>query len=332
MSRNSDLKTDNTHLVRTCFYDGKIWTKNALSQKTGLSLAATTNILQILLHEQEIEFIGEAASTGGRKSKQYMINKDYTHLGIIICKRDDLHYDFIVKVCHLLDQIVWEKEYNCQHGDMDDVIEVMKDMLFHDPLISTVTVSIPGVCQAGVINICDFEALAQQDFVSQLQQQFAVNVYIENDVNVACMGLSSHYPQISHMALMYQPKVKYIGCGMILNHHLYDGFSHFAGELSYIPFLSFSQQEKMLKDNPQQLLLYQLITLCTVINPQLIGLCSDVLECFDESLMNDYLPEEHRPKIVWINDIDEYIKDGLFDLGKCMFMNKKGDRENGKVY
>ena len=54
MTKITDLKEDNIHQIRQCFYDGEIWTKNKLAQKTGLSLAATTNILQYLLQNNEI--------------------------------------------------------------------------------------------------------------------------------------------------------------------------------------------------------------------------------------------------------------------------------------
>ena len=72
MTKITDLKEDNIHQIRQCFYDGEIWTKNKLAQKTGLSLAATTNILQYLLQNNEILLDGKAQSTGGRKSKQYV--------------------------------------------------------------------------------------------------------------------------------------------------------------------------------------------------------------------------------------------------------------------
>ena len=52
MTKITDLKEDNIHQIRQCFYDGEIWTKNKLAQKTGLSLAATTNILQYLRPDQ----------------------------------------------------------------------------------------------------------------------------------------------------------------------------------------------------------------------------------------------------------------------------------------
>ena len=98
----TELKTNNIHQVRLCFYNGEIWTKNDLAKHTGLSLAATTNILQLLLKDDEIKLVGEAQSTGGRKSKQYILNKDYYHLGNVSLKRDDQYYYFLVKITDLL--------------------------------------------------------------------------------------------------------------------------------------------------------------------------------------------------------------------------------------
>lgn len=59
----------NIQKIRKCFYQKKIWTKAELASVTQLSLASITNILQELLKSQEILFIGENDSTGGRKIK-----------------------------------------------------------------------------------------------------------------------------------------------------------------------------------------------------------------------------------------------------------------------
>ena len=76
MAKIIDLKQENIHKVRSCFYQGGTWTKNQLSSQTGISLAGTTNILQILENSEEIEFVGNARSTGGRKSKLYQFSVD----------------------------------------------------------------------------------------------------------------------------------------------------------------------------------------------------------------------------------------------------------------
>ena len=51
--------------------------KNILSEQTGISKTTCTTILKELLEEQFIVQIENNASTGGRPSKQYQLNKDY---------------------------------------------------------------------------------------------------------------------------------------------------------------------------------------------------------------------------------------------------------------
>ena len=74
---------------------------------------------------------------------------------------------------------------------------------------------------------------------------------------------------------------------MIIQGKLYNGFSHFAGELRCLPFYDHLQQERLLKDAPQELLEKQIVTLCCVLNPEAIGICSDVLKRHTNIFTND---------------------------------------------
>ena len=71
---------------------------------------------------------------------------------------------------------------------------------------------------------------------------------------------------------------------MIIQGKLYNGFSHFAGELRCLPFYDHLQQVRLLKDAPQELLEKQIVTLCCVLNLEAIGICSDVLKDIQISL------------------------------------------------
>ena len=114
--------------------------------------------------------------------------------------------------------------------------------------------------------------------------------------------------------MIYQPAVDYVGCGMIIQGKLYNGFSHFAGELRCLPFYNHLQQERLLKDDPQELLEKQIATLCCVLNPEAIGICSDVLKDIQISLPT--IPLKHQPQIIKINQLYKLIKEGLFQIGK----------------
>lgn len=314
MTKVTELKSDNIHSIRTCFYNGNIWTKNELAKQTGLSLAATTNILQFLVKGQEIKFVGEAKSTGGRKSKQYILNKDYGHIVTLVLKRDAINYYFSVESCNLLGEILDSRLIVSKTGTVNDLLEILNDFLKNDYKITILALSVPGVCNDGKISICDFDELNNTNLKEILKEKLGLKVVIENDVNIASIGFSNHYPDTPNLVLMYQPKVKYIGCGIIIDHKLCRGFTNFAGELSYLPYMTHFQQDRMLQNEPNDLLLKQLVTICCVINPELIGICSDAFDLFDKSELNRYLPREHWPKIVDIKNLDYYICKGLFSL------------------
>lgn len=250
MTRITELKSENIHQIRSCFYEGTIWTKNKLAKQTGLSLVATTNILQILVNAREIKQIGEAKSTGGRKSKQYLVNKDYCHFGQIILKRDDVNHYFIIKSYDLLKQKLTDRQVISKQGTILELLDIIKELIKIDNKIKLLTLSVPGVCQNGKINICDFDQFVNIDLKKLIKEKYDLDVVMGNDVNVASIGFAKRYPKVNNIVLMYQPKVKYIGCGIIINQQLLTGYSNFAGELSYLPFISFDEQDQLLKKIP----------------------------------------------------------------------------------
>lgn len=325
MVRINELKKSNIQKIRECFYNCEIWTKNELSKKTGLSLAGTTNVLMELLENNEIEFIGEAKSTGGRKSKQYILNKDYYHIGIIILRRENKNYRIIIKSLDLLSNIVYEKELISSRGTIQELDLTIKQLLENDNNVSILSISIPGVCQDGHVDICDYEEFEDFALGKYIYSKFHLEVIIENDVNVACIGFSDSYPEVSHLSFIYQPAVKYVGIGMMIDRKLYNGFSHFAGELRYLPFYTHQQQDEMLKYNPKELLLKQIVTLICVMNPEVIGYHSDVFDT--EMTLEDYsIFKKHYPVLVRVPDFNNVILKGLYSIGLKNLM-KRGRKD-----
>lgn len=310
--------------MKECFLNAQIWTKNALSLKTGISKAATTNILKDLLEKQVICYVGEACSTGGRKSKQYQINKDYFHVGRIVLQRKKEQYILSGQSVNLFEQTVVEKEIVSETGSYQELVGLIQDLLTTDSFISILCLSIPGICENGYISDCDFDQLRHIELKKCLTNLFHKKVIIENDVNVAAIGLH-HLFNISHLALLYQPEVEYVGCGMIINHQLYNGFSHFAGELRYLPFYNHQIQDDMLKLQPEELLRLQIETICCVMNPEIICLCSDVLDKEKLETLNFQLPKQHLPQIQVIDCLNKYLYEGLYDIA----MNSIKEEDDG---
>ena len=77
---------------------------------------------------------------------------------------------------------------------------------------------------------------AGTQFKKEIEEAFQLPCEIENDVNCARIGFYHQYPHYQNSALIYQPAIDYVDCGMIVQGKLYNGFSHFAGELRCLPF------------------------------------------------------------------------------------------------
>lgn len=322
VSKVNDLKKENRKKIRECLYDGKIWTKNELSLQTGLSLASTTNLIQELRQSKEIDFIGEAKSTGGRKSKQYQLNKDYQHLLKVILKKNKKDYEFIFRIVDLYNTVLFQKNILSLKGTVFELKDHLLEIFKKDSKINLICLSLPGICHRGFVDLCDFEDFQNKNILNILNKEIPQKIIIENDVNCASIGFSHTYSSYQNSVLIYQPAVDYVGCGLIIEGKLYNGFSHFAGELRCLPFYDEQSQNKMLKDNPQELLEKQIATLCCVLNPEAIGICSDVLKEIKIHLST--IPLSHQPKLINITDLYEMIEEGLFQIGK----KKIGENKN----
>lgn len=328
MSRNHDLKEENIYKVRACFYEEEIWTKNSLAEKTGLSLAATTNVLQELLEEQEILFVGEADSTGGRKSKNYTLNVEYAHMGMLILRKEGKKHILHAYSTNLKNKNLVDFQETKEEVSKEDVVSLVKLLMEKDPKIQVLTISIPGVCENGIIDICDYAALEGEHMLESLTP-FCENIIIENDVNVACIGFSYQYPEKKNLAFIYQPKEDYVGVGIVLNGKLYNGFSHFAGELRYSPFYTHDQQTQMLQENPEDLLMKQIGMLCSVINPSVVGYHSDCFKTLTTNLQTYGIPKKHCPALIPVENLELEIRRGLYSIGlNDLKENRRKEHEN----
>lgn len=296
MAKNEELKKENTQLIRTCFYHGDNWTKNSLSEMSGLSLAGTTNILQHLQEQNEILYVGDRESTGGRKSKQYTLNPEFSHVGTIFCRRKANEYCLIVQDINLGNHILQSHIINSEHGTVDDFQSALR-WIKKNPLIQYIAVSIPGVCSHGKIRSCDFENFENMDLGARITKECNVPYVIENDVNTACISYARKEGNMHDIALVYQPKVACIGCGILIRGRLYNGEHHEAGEMK-----NFKKHEKSPKEELEKVI----SSLQAVLDPQRIVWVSDAVKELDPSFIN----------LVHINSIDTYVQSGLYEMAK----------------
>lgn len=308
--KTNQLKQFHKQCIKDYFYRKKRSNKNNLAEHTGISKTTCTTVLKELLDEHFIVQIKNDASTGGRPSKQYQLNKDYQHSCLVHLK-NNRPIEIEIQIRNLNSEILFQVKKQYQTFSMEKLYKLLDEIFVKDDKISTIALSIPGILNENSrILLCDIEGLAESNLKILLEEKYGVQVVIENDVNLAVVG---YHTGEKSLAFLYQPKFKYTGCGIMLNHCLYRGHSLFAGEIGYLENCAGIEA-----DNAQtawELLIHQLSALICVLNPEMIVIHSyypfHVDDIYD--YLKRHIPAQHLPAIRMVEKLDIYVFEGLME-------------------
>lgn len=301
MTKVNEFKIENIQLVRECFYQGDVLTKEVIKESTGLSNATLVNILSCLLETKEIKQIDDAKSTGGRKKKQYVLNPSYAYLLKVHLHKHRKVHVFDVSLCNLNDEVIRKESMRSSKGSIEELFGILDACITSK--VKMLCISIPGICKEGIIRECDFKQFENIDLGKQLKGRYKIPYVIENDVNVAVIGCTKKYKDIKDMVLIYQPQQDYFGCGILIDGKLYNGYSHAAGELRFLPDKTLKQQDEENKKHPKEFLENRIKIMKTILDPEKMLVASDLC---DVSTIKNITP---------IKNMDEIILEGLFNIG-----------------
>ncbi|MCG8452930.1 MAG: ROK family protein [Spirochaetales bacterium] len=293
----------------------------SLATRTGLSIATCGNVLQEMLRTGEIQEACPGESTGGRPSRQFQYNHDYAYYAAVYLRKEGSKNILYSSVANLAGHPVMTS--STEHFDigMGDVEEILMHYCRKFPLVRSVALGIPGVVRQGTIGICDFPRLAGIPLVSHLEKQLDCPVIAENDVNLSALG--NHFGrdqcQDENSVCLYYPRGGKPGAGIIVGKRLVRGYSHFAGEVSFLPQSESLEETSLQKKNVFIDAVSNTVqSLVSIINPQnirLIGLdfTENILRRIQEKLRKE-IPQEHLPMMHFDTDLHESLIEGLHHL------------------
>lgn len=326
MANTEELRRRNIVSVLRCLEDGRAWGKARLAEATGLSAGALTQILHELEASGEVVFLGMAPSTGGRRPKEFSLNPDYRHvLQVTIAARPD-GYRICCTTCDLNGAVLTTSLADSPTCSEGDLVAAAKAAVAGDPSIGIACVANPGVSIAGRIVTSDAGNLTGSDLASAIGAACGITTVVENDVNAAAIGLWEEH-RTQSLALLYQPAQYYVGVGMVIDGRLYNGASHAAGELRYLPFYTDEEQDAALAADPTDLLAKQVATLNCVMNPELVGICVEADGTDDLKAYLRYIPQDFRPRLVAVDDLQQKIQQGLAAIARDILL---GEREEAR--
>jgi N-acetylglucosamine repressor len=239
---NRDLiKAMNRNLVLNTIRTQGPLSRTQLTEVTGLSVGAVSQITNDLLASDWILAVGEGDYTGGRRQMMLRLNPTKGHvIGLkltesqVFCALTDLE----TKVMKYIEQPL-----NCEHTPeaISDVIgDVVKRAIFEADVarsqILGVGIGLAGIVdnQLGIVRYSPFFHWRNIPLAKLVGDRLSLPVYVENDVNTLTITEQLFGPGRTVENFAVVTVGRGVGMGMVLNHRLYQGGAGGTGEIGHI--------------------------------------------------------------------------------------------------
>lgn len=172
-----------------------------------------------------------AESTGGRKARQYLINREYQYYFIAIVDNNNLIIKVFDFAINCVEDYQKSFEMNLFFSALNEEIEKQARKY----TIGTIGVSLPCVVKNGVVLDWYYNPeMVGFDIKNKLEEKYKANVVVQNDMKLTALGILNTDEINSKNIVTMQFGHNGIGMAGIVNGHLIEGNTGFAGEVGYI--------------------------------------------------------------------------------------------------
>lgn len=315
ISNTRNLRKINQEKVINTLMNNDMCTKNQLSILTGLSLGSINNILGDLLKCNQVIEVGYDESTGGRPSKRYELNSDYTNNLCLSIFKNSNRVHLVYRVYNLKDEIIMENQITKLKISIIDIYEILDSVLAEIENIKVIGVSIPGIIKNEKVTSTGIDNFDEINIVKMLKDKYEQKIIIGNDVNTAAIGFYLDQESYENVCVLFQPINGFAGVGIIVNGRMVKGMNNLAGEVQYLPIDFSSNMEVLLnsKEGHEELITKYAQAIIAMLNPEAIGICSTIVDDYFniKENLNNIFKKEELPKLIKIDNLIEYIMCGI---------------------
>ncbi len=238
-----DSKENNKSKVIQFIREQVITDRQTISSTLGINVSTSKRIVDDLLNEGVVVYLGENESTGGRKSTKFGINYGYGLNMVIKIEVDKV----ILTLTDFEPKIIVHEEFKFAKGSsFEEVSGLLKENIVKMVIeanamkkrLFTVGIAVSGVVSKDSSVLISSTLLGWKniDFKAIVEKWVKIPTYIENDVN--CAVIAEHWfgkgKGLDSFALITLGKGT--GCGIILNGLLHKGSYGGAGEIGHSIF------------------------------------------------------------------------------------------------
>ena len=172
-----------------------------------------------------------AESTGGRKARQYLINREYQYYFIAIVDNNNLIIKVFDFAINCVEDYQKSFEMNLFFSALNEEIEKQARKY----TIGTIGVSLPCIVKNGVVLDWYYNPeMIGFDIKNKLEEKYKANVVVQNDMKLTALGVFNTDEINAKNIVTMQFGHNGVGMAGIVNGHLIEGSTGFAGEVGYI--------------------------------------------------------------------------------------------------
>lgn len=321
------VKNINESLIVRSVMDGKPFTKQEVAKRTGLSFPTVGKITDDYVRRGMILEMGTDRNVaGGRKPKLYRINEDFT-CGLLMFFDEN---DFSCAVINMTRKVIerFTRKRN-DEGYLATMRNIISEKLATYPRMTSVSIGVHGGVDDGKILYIDgYEELEGCDLKRIIQQEFGLDVAVENNMRAVVYGMALRCRLLCEETVVcFQIAKNGPGCGILVNGKPLSGFAGLVGEVGYLPASrKKNMQEIALSGFPdtdlEDYFARLIVSACVYLNPRQIVLyenryIQDAKRL--EEKCKVYLPEKAVPEIILSPDYGDDFMEGLKRLSMNHF-------------
>ncbi|MFS4580652.1 ROK family transcriptional regulator [Phaeobacter sp. C3_T13_0] len=229
-------------IIQTIANYGPI-SRASVSKMTGLSKQTVSEIVANLEEDGWVRTVGQTAGHIGRRAVVYEISPTAATIASVDLGGTKLRVALCDLTGGVISELVEPTEKTGGRAVLHQIARMVRSIAttegtsYHD--LHVAVVGVPGVPdpKTGAIKLApNISGIDQFDLASELQAALGVEVFVENDVNLAAIGEHWMGHRGENDNLAYVSVGTGIGAGLVLGGSLLRGSFGAAGEIGFLPF------------------------------------------------------------------------------------------------